>query len=129
MPMLDAVIAQAGPGRLRAYPIGATLRVSVHGQNGTLEVNDDHVRLFIDEARAPYAAGWTVWRKPDLFEGVSLDVGGPEYTRQDEEFLRAAATKGRVASDVDSAVRVQQVIEAIYQSSAEGRTVSIEAAA
>jgi predicted dehydrogenase len=105
------------------------LSILVHGQNGTLEVNDDDVRLFIDEARPPYSAGWTVWRKPDLFEGVSLDVGGPEYTRQDEEFLRAAAAKGQVASDVESAVRVQQVIEAIYQSSAEHRAVSIEAAA
>ena len=56
------------------------------------------MRLFLDDANAGFTAGWTMWRKPDLFEGVALDVGGPEYTRQDEQFLKAAAARrsGRV---------------------------------
>jgi predicted dehydrogenase len=101
------------------------LSINVHGENGNLQVTDDDVRLFLDDANAGYPAGWTVWRKPDLFEGVTLDVGGPEYTRQDEQFLRAAAAGQRVECDVDSALRVQRVIEAIYESAASRRSIAL----
>lgn len=103
------------------------LSIAVHGENGNMQVTDDDVRLFLDDANAGYRAGWTVWRKPDLFEGVPLDVGGPEYTRQDEQFLKAAAARQPVECDVASGFRVQQVIEAVYESAASRRTVSMEA--
>jgi predicted dehydrogenase len=102
------------------------LWIAVHGENGTLEVGDDDVKLFLEEEAAGYAQGWTVYRKPDLFEGVTLDVGGPEYTRQDEQFLNAVAGKGAVDCDVHGALRVQHVIEAIYRASATGCSISLE---
>jgi predicted dehydrogenase len=102
------------------------LSIAVHGENGTVQVTDDDVRLFLDDAQGRYPAGWTVWRKPDLFEGVALDVGGPEYTRQDEQFLAAAAGRRPVECDVMSAVRVQRVIEGIYESASLRRSVAVE---
>ena len=102
------------------------LSIAVHGENGNLQVTDDDVRLFLDTAAAGYAEGWSVWQKPDLFEGVTLDVGGPEYTRQDEQFLRAVAAGQAVECDVESALRVQRVIEAIYESAASRRSISLE---
>jgi predicted dehydrogenase len=102
------------------------LSITAHGENGTLQVTDDDVRLFLDDANAGFAAGWNIWRKPDLFEGVSIDVGGPEYTRQDELFLKAAAAGQFVECDVESGQRVQHVIEAVYESAKSRRTVSLE---
>jgi predicted dehydrogenase len=102
------------------------LSITVHAENGTLQVTDDDVRLFLDDANGGYGAGWRIWKKPELFEGVSLDVGGPEYTRQDEQFLKAAATRGLVECDVESAQRVQLVIEAVYESAASRRSISLE---
>jgi predicted dehydrogenase len=102
------------------------ISIAVHGENGNLQVTDDDVRLFLDDGHRGYAAGWTVWRKPDLFEAVPLDVGGPEYTRQDEQFLRAAATGQPVECDVESALRVQRVVEAVYESAASRRSVALE---
>jgi predicted dehydrogenase len=102
------------------------LSIAVHGENGNLQVTDDDLRLFLDDGNRGYAAGWTVWRKPDLFEGVTLDVGGPEYTRQDEQFLKAAAAHQPVECDVESALRVQRVIEAVYESAASRHSISLE---
>jgi predicted dehydrogenase len=102
------------------------LSITVHGENGNLQVTDDDVRLFLDDANGSYEAGWTVWRKPDLFEGVTLDVGGPEYTRQDEQFLKAVAARQPVECDVESALQVQRVIEAVYESAASRRSISLE---
>jgi predicted dehydrogenase len=92
------------------------ISIEVQGENGTLSVTDDSVTLFLDEASEEYSGGWRVWRKPDLFEGVEFDIGGPEYTRQDSEFLFAVAGAGSLDCDVRSAFRVQQVVEAIYES-------------
>jgi predicted dehydrogenase len=102
------------------------LSITAHGENGTLQVTDDDVRLFLDDSNRGFAAGWSIWRKPDLFEGVPLDVGGPEYTRQDADFLTAVAERRSVECDVRSAVRVQRVIEAIYESASLRRSVAVE---
>jgi predicted dehydrogenase len=101
------------------------LAIHVHAENGTLGITDDQVELFLDAPAASFAGGWTVLRKPDLFQGIALDVGGPEYTRQDEEFLNAVRLSGRVECDVQSALNVQRVVEAIYESAAAGRAVSL----
>jgi len=93
-----------------------TMAIHVQGANGTLDVDDDSVRLFLDCAHGPYDADWSEWRKPDLYRGVTFDIGGPHYTRQAEEFLAAVQGGPNPASDVRSAYRVQCVIDAIYLS-------------
>jgi predicted dehydrogenase len=93
-----------------------TIAIHVQGENGTLDVDDDSVRLSLEEARAGLPAGWSVWRKPDLYRGVTIDVGGPQYTTQLEEFVAAIRTGAPVSSDVASAVRTQAVIDAVYAS-------------
>jgi len=101
------------------------LTIRVHGENGTLSITDDEVELFLESPTESFAGGWTVLKKPDLFQGVTLDIGGPEYTRQDEEFLTAVRVSGHVECDVQSALNVQRVVEAIYESSAARRAVSL----
>jgi predicted dehydrogenase len=93
-----------------------TISIHVQGENGTLDVDDDSVRLFLEEARPQLPAGWSTWRKPDLYRGVTIDVGGPQYTTQLEEFLAAIRSGTPISSDVASAVRTQAVIEAVYES-------------
>ena len=54
--------------------------------------------------------------KPDLFEGVEFDVGGPQYTKQDQAFLNAIQTGEKVESDVQNAYEIQKIVDAIYYS-------------
>lgn len=95
-----------------------TLAIHVQGAAGTLDVDEDSVRLFLDEAAGPYPSGWSEWRRPDLYEGVTFDIGGPHYTLQAEAFLAAVRGGPAPESDVRSAWRAQQVIDAIYASAA-----------
>ena len=90
--------------------------IEVQAENGTLSVNDDSVRLFLDSGAFGYSSGWTHWKKPDLFQGVTIDIGGPQYTRQDEAFARAVMQGGTLDTDVASAWRVQKTVDAIYES-------------
>lgn len=92
------------------------IAIHVQGEAGTLDVDDDSVRLFLDAPAGGFAAGWSEWRKPDLYEGVSFDIGGPQYTRQAEAFLAAVRGGPNPSSDVRSAWRAQCVIDAAYLS-------------
>lgn len=93
-----------------------TIQIHVQGENGTLDVDDDHVRVFLDGAAAGCAEGWSQWRKPDLYRPVCFDIGGTQYTLQAEEFLEAVRGRGQVGSTVASALKVQQVVDAAYKS-------------
>ena len=93
-----------------------TISVHLQGSNGTLEVSDDHVDLYLDRANSGYPSGWSHWRLPDLYEPVPLDIGGTHYTRQMLTFLTAVRSGLSVESDVASALKTQRAIDAIYAS-------------
>ena len=107
-----------------------TVTMHVQGENATLDVDDDGVRLFVVDAAAGFSAGWHDWRKPDLYRGTAFDIGGPNYTEQALQFLDALRGGARVESDVHSAYKVQQVIDAAYASAdRNGAPVTIESIA
>lgn len=95
-----------------------TPSIAIHyqGEQGTLDVDDDEVRLFLDRAYGDYTSGWRTWSKPDLPSAATIDIGGAHYTRQMEAFVSAVRGVGRVQSDVRSALETQRVIEAAYRS-------------
>ena len=90
--------------------------LEIQGENGDLNVDDDSVRLYLEDAAFGHAAGWTHWKKPDLFSGVTIDIGGPQYTRQDEAFATAVRDGGRLGTDIAAGWRVQRTVDAIYHS-------------
>lgn len=98
----------------------------IYGENGTLIVDDDFVKLYLRKETAGYPIGWTTKSKPELFSGVTLDIGAPQFTKQDEDFIRAVMTDREVESNVASACRVQRIIDCIYQSAeSDGQTIIV----
>ncbi|MCK5146672.1 Gfo/Idh/MocA family oxidoreductase [bacterium] len=92
------------------------VEIHVNAENGTLTVTDDFVKLFLDRKNKNYEAGWTQYYKPDLFEGVEIDLGGPFYTRQLVEFIDAVKKNREVEGDIRNAYEVQRIVDAIYKS-------------
>jgi len=99
-----------------------TISIHAQGMNGTLDVNDDEVRLFLDNSVAEFSQGWTTWRKPDLYRPVPLDIGGSQYTLQMIDFLEAVANYTDLQSNVASGLKTQLVIDAVYESARLGGT-------
>jgi len=97
-----------------------TISIHAQGDNGTLDVTDDEVRLFLDTPQAGNKSGWSHWRVPDLYEPVPLDIGGTQYTRQMTDFLASVRDRTAVESDVMSALRTQEAIDAVYESASRG---------
>jgi predicted dehydrogenase len=99
-----------------------TINISVQGENGNLVCSDDEVSLYLEEPRDEFAAGWTNFQRPDLFQGVEFDLAGSSYTRQASEFLQVINKTEKlkeqtIGSDIQSAYRVQCIMDAIYESS------------
>jgi len=103
-----------------------TMSIHVQGANGTLDVNDDRVSLFVVDKVQGFEGGWHEWRKPDLYQGVPFDIGGSNYSLQAMQLLDAIRGNGKVESDVNSALEVQKVITAAYESAKrDGAPVSL----
>lgn len=93
-----------------------TISIHAQGEYGTIDVNDDEVRLYLDRPTSDLPGGWNSWRKPDLYRPVPIDIGGTQYTIQMVDFLQGVENNTELTSNVASAVRTQLVIDAIYES-------------
>ncbi len=97
------------------------MSIEVHGSNGTMLVNDDYIRITLDDASKAVDGlgireGITTIYKQDLFKGVSIDIGGVEYTREDMHVVECVKEGRQSMINVFEAAKVQAVIDAIYNS-------------
>ena len=53
----------------------------------------------------------------DLYLPVEIDIGGPQYTREDAAFLDAVRMERPGDIDMDQAIHVQRIVDAVYTSS------------
>ncbi len=95
-----------------------SMNIEIQAENGTLSMNEDELKLFLQNPAASYPTQWTVLKKPDLFEGVELDIGGQFFCRQADDFIKAVNNKKLPESNIHSAAKVQSVIDSLYNSAA-----------
>ena len=101
-------------------------RLTITGEHGTLIVDDDFVKVYLRTSTKKFPSGWTTRSKPDLFSGVSLDVGAPHFARQDQDFVNHLLSESRPSNDAANGYRIQQLTTSIYNSAShQGKTISI----
>ncbi len=106
------------------------INIEVHGSNGTMLVNDDYIRVTLDDVNRDIDGlrlreGITTIYKQDLFKGVPIDIGGVEYTREDIHVVESLRERRQSSINVFEASKVQSVIDAIYSSSERGSWVEV----
>ena len=79
--------------------------LSVWGTKGTLSVNDDEVKLELNQAQPQR------WYRQDLNDNVGFLLGGPEYYREDEHFIDSIISGKTPKSDFKSALKVDYLLE------------------
>ena len=75
----------------------------VKGSSGTMLVNEDKVEMTLDDAEP------VVSYKHDLRDDVPFFIGGSEYLREDELFVRAVADGSTVEPSFRTASRVEKI--------------------
>jgi predicted dehydrogenase len=78
-----------------------------HGTKGNLKVTDDEVRLELNNGESHK------WYRHDLNDNVNFLLGGPEYFREDEHFIRAILNGRQAEPDFSEAAKVDLLIDQI----------------
>ena len=92
--------------------------IEIDGSRGRLRVNEDAVSVDTGAEKKTY--------RHQICMPVQLDVGGPEYTREDAEFIECVAQGRAPSPDAASAARVQAAVDALYRSSKSGKSEVVD---
>ena len=79
----------------------------VRGSEGIMKVNDDKVEL------KPAVGKSSIWHRHDLNDSVGFLLGGPEYSREDECFIRSVSSGEMAAPSFSTASRVDWIISQV----------------
>jgi predicted dehydrogenase/nucleoside-diphosphate-sugar epimerase len=105
------------------YPVEQT-EIFLQGSGGILEINDTRLRLNLNEGTGEYEKGWTTWHRAEMDRAdfdLSPQYGGEGYYNEDLDFITACQRKETPRVSWFDGLRVQEMMDALYRSSAEGR--------
>lgn len=88
--------------------------IEIEGTDGKMKVNEDYLK--ISHAQRDTAKDDIFYRQ-SLYKGVPIDIGGPEYTREDLDFINCIRNSKQPALNVIESSRTQSVVDSIYKSS------------
>jgi len=92
------------------------LSIEIHGKKGTMTVTDDFVRLETNTENDFDSGAAQVYYKQSFDTSVSFLLADPEYTKEDEAFLRTANQSMPHKSDFFEATRVNALIDRVIES-------------
>lgn len=96
--------------------------IEIEGSLGKLRVNEDFIEISnhknLDKNYKTY--------RQELYRGVPVDIGGPEYTREDEDFLNCIQNNKQPMLNVNSSLHIQKVIDSIYKTSSTNKIEEIQ---
>ena len=96
--------------------------IEIKGIQKMITVNEDFYK--ITDYKTPENS--TITYRQEMYTGVPIDIGGPEYTREDNDFINCIRNKKQPMLNVFSAMQTQNVIDSIYKASLSNNTVEIE---
>lgn len=100
---------------VKGYRI-SEINIEIKGNNGRIIVNQDYIDLKLKESRPEFPNQNSRIYKQFLGKSVSFDVGGPEYTIQDQKMIECVKEKKLPLVNVFEASKAQSIIEAAYDS-------------
>lgn len=110
---------------VRNYRLQETT-IEIHGTNGTIRVNDDYIQLSLNKSSGQFTNGNQIIYKQSFADGVTIDIAGPEYTKEDQYFIECIKSNKDSMINVRNAANVQSVVEAIYRSAEYKKELEID---
>lgn len=84
--------------------------IIIEGILGSIKVNEDYIKINFKNNENE-----KITYRQELSSGVPIDVGGPEYTREDMDFINCIKAGKQPMLNVFSAMKTQCVIDSIYK--------------
>lgn len=102
------------------------INLTVEAENGSLDLTNDDLRLYLNRAAKGYPREWTHLYRADMPSVSEFELGGEGFYEEDKDFLESCAERRQPLVNWNQGLEVQRLIEAIYRSSAAGRTVALK---
>ncbi|MGC1932046.1 MAG: Gfo/Idh/MocA family oxidoreductase [Candidatus Nitrosopolaris sp.] len=102
------------------------LNIEIMGRNGKMRVNEDFIKLelkkptIIDDEFFDRPKTTITIHKQQLVNCVPIDLGGPEYTREDIHMVDCVINKRQCLINVFEASKTQSVIQGMYNAARNG---------
>jgi len=100
---------------IKGYRISET-SIEITGSNGQMILNQDFIDVKLKEIVPGFSKLDSKIYKQSLNGSVSFDVGGPDYTIQDEKMIECIKTKHLPLVNAFEASKTQSIIQAAYDS-------------
>jgi predicted dehydrogenase len=102
------------------------LNIEVTGSNGKLRVNEDFIKVELENPLPHFNDKNTIIYKQSMDSGVPIDLGGPDYTKEDIHMVECVLNRKQTLVNVFEASKTQSVIQAMYDSAGTGQTKKVE---
>lgn len=109
------------PGYRLAY-----MALTVEAENGSLDLTNDDLRLYLQKPARGYPKEWTHLYRADMPSVSGFDLGGEGFYEEDKDFIVSCLERRKPVVSWLEGLEVQRIIEAIYRSAAAGRTVALK---
>ena len=97
------------------------INLEIHGTNGNLRVNEDIIRIELKNSVKELENTNMVIYKQSLNNGVLIDIGGPEYTKEDMHVVDCIKKNRQSLVSVFEASKTQSVIQSMYDAAGNGK--------
>lgn len=100
--------------------------IRIDGENGTLELTNDYVKLYLYKAHKGFPKEWTTIHKMDLPVTSKFELGAEGLYEEDQDFVDCCLNRTSPAVTWRDGLEVQRLIEAIYRSAERKAVVGLE---
>lgn len=102
------------------------INIEVIGNNGKLIISEDFIKVSLKSSVPELEKKEMTIFKQTLNTGVPIDIGGPDYTKEDMHMVECIKNKKQTLVNVFEASRTQSIIQAMYDSSLENEKKMVE---
>jgi predicted dehydrogenase len=110
---------------MRNYRLPET-KFNIQFENGMVTVTEKYVEIYSDVKNEMLKKGWNTFYKQNLTKNVPVDIGGTEYTAEDQHFLECINSDCESLCNFKEAAKTNFVIDNSYSSIQDGKTKKVK---
>ena len=91
-------------------------KIEIHLDNGIIIVTEKYINIYSEKNIDSLKKGWNTYYKQDLASKIPINLGGAEYTSEDQHFLNCILENKKTRCNFREAAKTNIVIDKIYSS-------------
>ena len=107
----------------------SAIEIAVVGENGTLTVTDEEIRLSLPQTKEGFPVGESCIPVSDVSDPAAFELGGPGFWAEDADFVACLGDGSQPVVTWHDALAVQRIVDAVYRSAREGAAIAVTQAA